>query len=193
MPRGVGCEKFPSGNLLVAESLSHRIEISMPSAYNISIRKLTLFFIMGLFQKKNKKPEITPKDVLKHISALEMKLEETTTELQTLRKDMQKAITRIGITRFNPFREIGGDQSFSIALLDANSDGVVITSYYGREMNRVYAKGVQNGKSDHELSEEERNAIKHAIDGTIEQSEILKKEKDSTDAINPKSETSPKS
>lgn len=78
-------------------------------------------------------------------------------------ESMQHAITKIGITRFNPFKEIGGDQSFSIALLDEQNDGVIITSYYGRELNRVYAKSIQDGASEHELSEEEKGAIAKAI------------------------------
>lgn len=75
---------------------------------------------------------------------------------------MEHAITKIGITRFNPFKEMGGDQSFSIALLDEENSGAVITSYYGRELNRVYAKTIQKGVSKQELSQEEKEAIRLA-------------------------------
>ncbi len=66
------------------------------------------------------------------------------------------------MVRFNPFKEIGGDQSFSIALLDSNNDGIVITSLYGREGNRVFGKPIKNGKSRYLLSGEEKKAIEQA-------------------------------
>jgi len=107
---------------------------------------------MSLFKKQQKPTDVTSKELIKRVQALEAKLE-----------NMQHAITKIGITRFNPFREIGGDQSFSIALLDEQHNGLVITSYYGRDLNRVYAKAIQNGTSEHELSKEEKEAIVQAI------------------------------
>jgi len=48
------------------------------------------------------------------------------------------------VVRFNPFSEVGGDQSFSIALMDGNNDGFMITALYTRDGNRVYAKPIQN-------------------------------------------------
>ena len=121
---------------------------------------------MSLFTKKEKPVEVTSKDLVKKVQALEAKLEQTTKELGDLKHEMRKAITKIGIKRFNPFKEIGGDQSFSIALLNEDHDGVVVTSYYGRELNRAYAKAIQHGASEHELSLEEKEAIAQAIGAT---------------------------
>jgi len=84
---------------------------------------------------------------------------ERTKELEEISKiTFQKS----GIVRFNPFKEIGSNQSFSIALLDRKDNGFVITSLYGREENRVYAKPVKRGKSEFSLSDEEQEAIKKA-------------------------------
>jgi len=121
---------------------------------------------MAIFKKREKTAEIAPKDLVKKVQALESKLEQTAKELGDLRQEMRHAICKIGITRFNPFREIGGDQSFSIALLDEEHNGVIVTSYYGRELNRIYAKSVHNGASEHELSGEEKEAIAQAIGET---------------------------
>ena len=107
---------------------------------------------MKIFKKKQIQPEVTSEELVKRVQALEEKL-----------KTMQHAITKIGIVRFNPFKEIGGDQSFSIALLDEQRNGVLITSYYGRELNRIYAKPVQGGVSEHELSVEEKEAVNQAM------------------------------
>lgn len=69
---------------------------------------------------------------------------------------------RMGVVRFNPFRETGGDQSFALALLDSEDSGVVILSLHSREGTRIYAKPVKNGKSRYDLSKEEVKAIEEA-------------------------------
>ena len=64
--------------------------------------------------------------------------------------------------RFNPFSDTGGDQSFSIALLDGAGDGLVISSLFGRSETRVFAKPVQGGQSKYTLTDEEQEAIQLA-------------------------------
>lgn len=71
-----------------------------------------------------------------------------------------KSLHKIGMVRFNPFRDIGGDQSFSVALLDGDNNGIVISSLYSRDGVRVYAKSIQKGLCEkHQLTEEEKHAI----------------------------------
>lgn len=75
-----------------------------------------------------------------------------------------KAITKFAILRFNPFNDLGGDQSFVLALLDKSNSGVIITSLHSRSQTRVYAKGIKNGTSPGlSLSKEEKAAINKAI------------------------------
>ncbi len=70
---------------------------------------------------------------------------------------------KIGMIRFNPFRDIGGDQSFSIALLDGKNNGLILSSIYSRDGVRVYTKSIQQGISEkHPLTEEEKRAIEIA-------------------------------
>lgn len=72
-------------------------------------------------------------------------------------------IQKIGLVRFNPFKDTGGDQSFIISLVDGNDTGVIISGLYARTGTRWYAKRVIRGKSaEHELSEEEKRALKIA-------------------------------
>jgi len=66
---------------------------------------------------------------------------------------------KVGLVRFNPFDDGGGNFSFTLALLDAHDTGVVITSMHGRQQSRIYAKKIQAGKSETELTEEEQQAI----------------------------------
>jgi hypothetical protein len=77
-----------------------------------------------------------------------------------------RSVHKVGVIRFNPFKDLGGDQSFSIALLDGQSSGVVISGLHTREGNRVYAKPVEKGKAvKHPLTDEENEAIKMAEAG----------------------------
>jgi hypothetical protein len=70
--------------------------------------------------------------------------------------------SKIGFIRFNPFDDSGGNISFTMSLLDAHNDGVVISSLHGRDGTRVYAKQVKAGKSESQLTDEEINAIQDA-------------------------------
>ena len=75
----------------------------------------------------------------------------------------RKAVQRVGLVRFNPFEETGGNQSFALALMDANGDGLVISSLHARAGTRLYAKAVVAGKSDAALSAEEAEALQIAL------------------------------
>ncbi|MBI3522110.1 MAG: DUF4446 family protein [Chloroflexi bacterium] len=75
----------------------------------------------------------------------------------------QRMLQRVGVVRFNPFSDTGGDQSFAIALLDTQGNGVVLSSLHGRADTRVFAKQVVQGRSRHQLSDEEQEAIRMAL------------------------------
>jgi len=78
----------------------------------------------------------------------------------------RRSLQHIGLVRFNPFEDTGSDQSFAIALLDDQRDGVVISSLHGRANTRIFAKPVTDGGSPHNLSDEETQAIRIAVEGT---------------------------
>lgn len=78
----------------------------------------------------------------------------------------QRSLQHIGLVRFNPFDDTGSDQSFAIAMLDDRRDGIVISSLHGRSNTRVFAKPVSDGTSSHNLSDEEAQAIRIAVEGT---------------------------
>jgi uncharacterized protein YlxW (UPF0749 family) len=76
---------------------------------------------------------------------------------------MAAAVQRVGLVRYDAFEDMGGHLSFSAALLDANGNGLVITSINGRQDTRCYAKPVTSWTSSHNLSEEEEQAIRMAL------------------------------
>jgi hypothetical protein len=83
----------------------------------------------------------------------------------TLEHRTRASIQHVGLVRFNPFEDTGSDQSFALALLDDQRDGVVISSLHGRSNTRLFAKPVEGGASSHTLSDEEAQAIRVALSG----------------------------
>ena len=98
----------------------------------------------------------------KRINDLVAETEEIEKFLKKLDDQQKLAIQKMGVVRYNPFADNGGNLSFSIALLDAKNNGVIITSMHGREQNRIYAKPILKGVSEFTLTEEETKAIKQA-------------------------------
>lgn len=76
---------------------------------------------------------------------------------------MPSVIRHVGLVRFSPFHDTGGDQSFTLALMDGRRDGVVITALHSRTDSRLYAKPVTGGRSDYSLTPEEREAMDRAL------------------------------
>ena len=99
------------------------------------------------------------KQELQNSREQEAALEQGLAELKT---KVAFAIQKVGLVRFNPFNDGGGNFSFSLALLDEHNTGVIITSMYGREQNRIYTKKIDYGKCDVKLTEEEEQAVEKA-------------------------------
>lgn len=79
-----------------------------------------------------------------------------------LDSDLDSCIQKIGLVRYNAFKDVGSDLSFAIALLDRNDNGVVFNGLYGSESSNIYAKPIKNGTSTYQLSHEEKYAIEIA-------------------------------
>jgi hypothetical protein len=74
----------------------------------------------------------------------------------------RRSLQWLGVLRFNPFNDVGGDQSFALALVDGYGNGVVISSLHMRNVTRVYAKPLKKWESEHHLTDEEKRAIANA-------------------------------
>lgn len=86
-------------------------------------------------------------------------IKEIIKKINSIEENDKKHIQKIGLVRFNPFSELGGDHSFSLAILDDKDTGVVITGLHTRDRTRVYIKDIKNGKSSLDLSSEESKAL----------------------------------
>ena len=117
--------------------------------------------MFNFFKKQKREPQ-NLKEILGYIKKLEGGIRKVSQRLAKIEKEHPSAFQKLGIVRFNPFKEMGGDQSFSLALLDKEDNGLLITSLYTREGNRVFAKPLAKGISKYQLSEEEKEAIRKA-------------------------------
>ena len=86
-------------------------------------------------------------------------------EIRELSDEVNLHVQKVGLVRFNPFEEMGGDHSFSLALLDGRDTGVILTGLHTRERTRVYIKEVERGRSKFNLSSEEKKALAKAQKG----------------------------
>ena len=102
-------------------------------------------------------------ELLKDSSENKKAIENLRNYCDRIEKESRFHIQKVGLHRFNPFKDTGGDQSFILSLVDLNDTGVIISGLYSRSGLRWYAKKVANGKGiEHELSEEEKKALKEA-------------------------------
>jgi len=99
---------------------------------------------------------------LDKVYAVARELDELAARSAVLEATQRRAFQRIGLVRYNPFEDTGGNQSFAIALLDAAGDGFVMSSLHSRAQTRVYAKAIVAGASDTALSDEEAEALRLA-------------------------------
>lgn len=87
---------------------------------------------------------------------------ETRERVEILEQKMEGSKRHLGLVRYDAFDDVGGSQSFALAVYDDRGDGAVVTSLVGRADCRVYAKPLTRGRSDRTLSQEEQRAIDDA-------------------------------
>jgi hypothetical protein len=93
------------------------------------------------------------------LDELAAELDASRTHTREVEGKAARAVSRIGVVRYDAFDDVGGQLSFSAALLDEHADGVVLTSITGRTGGRTYLKSVTNGESTSTLSDEESAAV----------------------------------
>lgn len=133
-------------NRIEINRLEKRYKKMMKGSYGKSIEELLLDYIEKI------------ENSMKKINQIEA-------SYKSIDARVKNSIQKCAVVRFRAFDDVGSDLSFSIALLDERNDGVVLTGIYGRNECASFAKPIENGISKYDLSEEEKQAIKDAING----------------------------
>ena len=142
------------------------------SIISVIIAILSIFIVIRL---KNKYEKLVTKlgdgkdisEILKkyisQVNDIEEKDKEIINYCEKLNIELNKAIKKVGLVKYNLYNTTKNDLSFALALLDNKNNGIVINSIYGVDNSNVYCKLITKGESENKLSEEEKEAIKKAI------------------------------
>ena len=135
---------FISVNIKMSR-LNKRYSKMMAGMENVNIERLLLGHIEEVRQAVTK---------VSNLDAKCRRLDDITT----------MAIQNVGMVRFNAFEDTGSDLSFALALLDQKKNGVVLSSIYGRNESRIYAKPIVDGQSTYNLTAEEKAALNKSLE-----------------------------
>lgn len=100
--------------------------------------------------------------VKEHVDRVQKRVEGLESLAHQIEATLGHSVQGVGMVRFRAFQDTGGDQSFAVAFVDGNGNGVVISSLHGREDTRVYGKPIAAWTSTYSLSGEEKEAIEQA-------------------------------
>ncbi len=143
----------------------------------INIMIFILYFNSYIkLQKYKKNNELIMKkvgngrDILELLNENNKKIEDVELINKEIKKYMEKleektngCMQKIGFIRYNAFKDTGSDLSFALAILNKNNTGIILNGIYSRETSNIYAKSIENGKSEYRLSEEETIALNEAL------------------------------
>lgn len=104
------------------------------------------------------------KQILDSLKNASHKIEAAQAQIDVIHNESKYHLQKLGLVRFNPFANTGGDQSFSLCLLDETNSGIVITSLHSRETTRIYTKQIEpTSIRKEDFSEEEWQAYQEAV------------------------------
>ena len=141
------------------------VEDTFPKRITLTLKALGEFmnFVILAFGKEKKE---ALKKVLDEILKVQEKNIKDIKLLDDEKKKIETAaafsLQKVGLVKYNPFNETGGDHSFSLALLDGQNSGILITGLHTREKTRIYVKSVKKGETNKNLSNEEKKALASA-------------------------------
>jgi hypothetical protein len=142
--------------------------------FNLFLTILIIFLVVSLRRKlkkfrfllKNSEDKNLEQILLglsEKMTANSQMVEQVIADLTEYKEQSKYNLQKWALVRFKAFNNIGGDQSFALALMDSYGDGLVISSIFGREESVVYCKPIKEGVSVYPLSKEEQAAINQAI------------------------------
>lgn len=126
-----------------------------------NIHKKDKIFMEKLGNGKNVKEDL--EKYMNRVSAAEEEIRKLSLYYKELDKKTEKCIQKVGIVRYNAYKDTGSDLSFAVCLLDENNDGIVFNGIYSRDMSNIYAKPIENGVSKYKITPEEQEAINKAL------------------------------
>ena len=141
----------------------------------VLLMALVIYFIFALKKMKNrldlfmgtKSTRTNIEDILidyyNYVEILSKRTDAIDDNIRNIYNRLEPCVQKIGIVRYNPFDQMGGDLSYALALLDEKNNGFILNTIFSRESSHTYCKPLENGESIYPLSYEEQEAIKRAL------------------------------
>lgn len=162
----IGLETFDMGYLVAAMAAVILILLIVLIVLCVQIGKVNKLkkrlnkFMTG---KEGKSLEKEIEILFKDNQTLKASAEESKKDIRTLFKNMESAYQKMGLVKYDAFKQMGGQLSFSLALLDENNNGFIINSVHSSEGCYSYTKEIKMGESDISLGAEEAEALEIAM------------------------------
>ncbi len=131
---------------------------------NIRIRNIhnkDKIFMEKLGDGKNIKEDLD--NYMRRVNTSEEEIRKLSLYYKELDDKTKNCLQKVGIVRYNAYKDTGSDLSFAVCLLDEKNDGVVFNGIYSRDMSNIYAKPIENGLSKYKVTPEEQEAINRAM------------------------------
>lgn len=100
---------------------------------------------------------------MNRVATTEEEIRKLSVHYKQLDQKTEKCIQKVGVVRYNAYKDTGSDLSFALCLLDEKNDGIVLNGIYSRDMSNIYAKPLENGISKYKVTPEEQEAINRAM------------------------------
>lgn len=130
-------------------------------AYTVFKMEKRLNRFMGVKSKRHNIEEILT-DYYFYVENIDEKCKALENNVNILFERIKPCVQKVGVVRYNPFDNMGGDLSYAIAFLDEEDNGILLNTIFTREASHTYCKPVEGGKSEYTLCYEEQEAIKRA-------------------------------
>lgn len=130
---------------------------------NVRMNKLVKYYRSMLAGVEGKNLEEMLYTCFEQSKAAMTKTESLDGVVQSLQKQSNGCLQKVGLIRFNAFEDVGGEMSFALALLDQQGNGFIISNLYGRQESHVYLRPVSQGKTSMYLLPEEQQALEEAL------------------------------
>ena len=154
--------------LCVLSVLSLIIAMYALSKYNKLKRRYEFF--MGANRKRpDHNMEGMLKDYINTVRIVESDVDKIQSDLERITKELSKCVQKVGVVRYNPYDEMGGNLCYAVALLDKDNNGIVFNGLYSRTGSFTYAKPIEAGTSTYVLSAEEIEALERAEKSTFDE------------------------
>lgn len=102
-------------------------------------------------------------DYVKSVEEIKKENEEIELYCKKIDEDSKQNLKKIGLVRYNAYKDTGSDLSFALAILNDKNTGIILNGIYGRDTSNIYAKPIIKGNSEYALSREEKEALEKAM------------------------------